>query len=161
MRVLSTPRHVPFMVLGMLAAAFFLPGCSMGDSSGGGKSPDIPLDRKAGPVRLGMTVMELEAATEVTEQTERNPGLIEGERSFELKRTAVPEGVRSIGLRFLNDRLYRITLDYIPDHYDDDSWAALLEENTRRYGKGWLQKMRMAKYPTELISWEDENTRLV
>ncbi|HEY5648493.1 MAG TPA: hypothetical protein VIU33_03270 [Nitrospiria bacterium] len=159
MKKISFPYAVPFFA-GVILFSPGLSGCDLSVFSGAGK-PGTPIDRKAGPVRLGMTVEELEAATNVTEQTAGNPGLIEGERSFEIKRKAVPEGTRSIGLRFLNGRLYRITVDYFPNYFDDARWDALMEVTTGRYGKGWKQKMRMKKYPTELTTWEDEHTRMV
>ncbi len=150
-------RYFPLWILLLLIG---IQGCDLSSFSGG-KAPSNPIDRKIGPVILGMTVEELEAATEVTEQTAGNPGLIEGERSFELKRKAVPEGMRSIGLRFLDDRLYRITVDYLPNYFDDARWKGLMDVNTERYGKGSTHKIRIKKYPTDLTTWEDKDTRMV
>ena len=45
-----------------------------------------PIDRKAGPVRLGMSVEEFQKAVKSSEQTGENPGLMDDERSFEVAR---------------------------------------------------------------------------
>lgn len=120
-----------------------------------------PIDRSAGPVRLGMTVEEFQAAVGNTEQTKMNPGLIKDERSFEVKKGSLPEGVRSIGCRFLNDRLYRITVDYREGFFDEHRWDEVINQKMERYGEVPIRARRLSKYPTETIEWDDPETRLV
>jgi len=74
-----------------------------------------PIDRAVGAVQLGMTVEAFQKAVKGADQSGMNPGLIEGEQSFEVLRESLPAGIRLMGCRFLHRRLYRISVEYRED----------------------------------------------
>lgn len=128
----------------------------------GGPGPvTSPIDRTTGSVRLGMTVEEFQKAVKSTEQTGMNPGLIEDERSFEVARESLPAEIRVMGCRFLHGRLYRITVEYREDVFDEARWNDLVKKKMERYGKVPIESKTMGERPVEIIQWDDPKTRLV
>jgi len=120
-----------------------------------------PIDRKAGPVRLGMTVEEFQKAVKSSEQTGENPGLIEDERSFEVLRESLPPEIRAMGGRFLHGRLYRVTVEYRPGYFDEARWDDWIKKDMERYGKVPVESKTLGERPFEFIQWDDPQTRLV
>jgi hypothetical protein len=120
-----------------------------------------PIDRKAGPVRLGMTVEEFQKAVKSSEQTGENPGLIEDERSFEVARESLPQEIRGMGCRFLHGRLYRVTVEYRQDYFDVARWDDWIKKNMERYGKVPIESKTLGERPFEFVQWDDSQTRLV
>jgi hypothetical protein len=120
-----------------------------------------PIDRKAGPVRLGMSVEEFQKAVKSSEQTGENPGLIEDERSFEVARESLPQEIRGLGCRFLHDRLYRVTVEYREGYFDEARWDDWIKKNMERYGKVPIESKTLGERPFEFVQWDDPHTRLV
>ena len=120
-----------------------------------------PIDRAAGPVRLGMTVAEFQKAVKGSEQTGENPGLIEDERSFEVLRESLPREIRVMGCRFLHGRLYRVTVEYREGFFDEARWDNLVKKDMERYGKVPVQSKSLGEHPFEFVQWDDPQTRLV
>jgi hypothetical protein len=120
-----------------------------------------PIDRKAGPVRLGMTVEEFQKAVKSSEQTGENPGLIEDEQSFEVLRESLPPEIRVMGCRFLHGRLYRVTVEYRPGYFDEARWDDWIKKNMERYGKVPIESKTLGERPFEFVQWDDSQTRLV
>ena len=152
-----------FLLIG-LSAPVYLTGCTEAPTRLGEAPTDSvthPIDRHAGPVWLGMSLREFKDAVRSSDQTEMNPGLTNEEKSFEIRRESLPDGIRAMGCRFLNGRLYRITADYNVGVFDEVHWSEVIRDNRERYGKAPLRLRRLSKYPTEVIQWEDSVTRLV
>jgi len=120
-----------------------------------------PIDRKAGPVRLGMTVEEFQKAVKSSEQTRENPGLIEDERSFEIARESLPQEIRGMGCRFLHGRLYRATVEYREGYFDEARWDDWVKKNMERYGKVPVESKTLGERPFEFAQWDDPQTRLI
>ncbi|HTN44419.1 MAG TPA: hypothetical protein VMN77_11550 [Nitrospiria bacterium] len=120
-----------------------------------------PIDRKAGPVRLGMTVGEFQKAVKSSEQTGENPGLIGDERSFEVLRESLPPEIRVMGCRFLHGRLYRVSVEYRPGYFDEARWDDWIKKNMQRYGKVPIESKTLGERPFEFVQWDDPQTRLV
>jgi hypothetical protein len=120
-----------------------------------------PIDRAIGPVRLGMTVEAFQKSVKSSEQTGSNPGLIEGERSFEVSRESRGPEIRLMGCRFLHGRLYRITAEYREGFFDEARWDGLLKTNMERYGKAPVESKTLGEHPFEFVQWDDPQTRLV
>jgi len=121
----------------------------------------IPIDRTVGLIRLGMTAEEFQKTVKSSEQTGLNPGLIEGERSFEVARDSLAQEIRAMGCRFLHGRLYRITVEYREGAFDETRWDALLKRNMERYGKVPVRSQTLGERPIEFVQWDDPNTRLL
>jgi hypothetical protein len=119
------------------------------------------IDRKAGPVRLGMTVGEFQKSVKSSEQTGENPGLIEDERSFEVARESLPQEIRAMGCRFLHGRLYRVTVEYREGYFDEARWDDWVKKNMERYGKVPIESKTLGERPFEFVQWDDPQTRLV
>jgi len=119
------------------------------------------IDRTVGLIRLGMTVEEFQKAVQSSEQTGMNPGLIEDERSFEIARDSLAPEIRVMGCRFLHGRLYRITVEYRENSFDQARWDERVNKNMERYGKVPVQSQRLGERPVEFIQWDDPNTRLL
>jgi hypothetical protein len=152
--------------IGILTLAFAVGFPSAGGSgSRAGSSPEAPaaapIDRAIGPVRLGMTVEAFQKAVESREQTGSNPGLIEDERSFEVRRESRGPEIRLMGCRFLHGRLYRITAEYREGFFDEARWDELLKTNMKRYGKAPVESRTLGERPFEFVQWDDPKTRLV
>jgi hypothetical protein len=126
---------------------------------GATRAPTI--DRTVGLIRLGMTVEEFQKAVQSSEQTGMNPGLIEDERSFEIARDSLAPDIRVMGCRFLHGRLYRITVEYRENSFDQTQWDDRVKKNMERYGKVPVQSQRLGERPVEFIQWDDSNTRLL
>ena len=121
----------------------------------------VPIDRTVGLIRIGMTVEEFQKTVQGREQTGMNPGLIEGERSFEVARESLVQEIRAMGCRFLHGRLYRITVEYREGAFDETRWDALVKKNMERYGKALIQKHTLGRRLIEFVPWNDPQTRLV
>lgn len=130
-----------------------------------GSNPETPaaapIDRAIGSVRLGMTVEAFQKAVTSSEQTGSNPGLIEDERSFEVRRESRGPEIRLMGCRFLHGRLYRITAEYREGFFDEARWDELLKTNMERYGKAPVESKTLGERPFEFVQWDDSQTRLV
>lgn len=120
-----------------------------------------PIDRRAGPVRLGMTIGEFQKAVKSGEQTGENPGLIEDERSFEVARESLPQEIRGMGCRFLHGRLYRVTVEYREGYFDEARWVDWIKKNMERYGKVPIESKTLGERPFEFVQWDDSQTRMV
>lgn len=120
-----------------------------------------PINRAAGPVRLGMTVEEFQKAVKSIEQTGENPGLMQGERSFEVSRESLGPEFRAMGCRFLNGRLYRLTAEYRADYFDEARWDEWLKEKMERYGKVPVESKMLGERPFEFVQWDDPKTRMI
>jgi len=120
-----------------------------------------PIDRTVGVVRLGMTVGEFQKAVKSSDQTSMNPGLIEGEQSFEVLSESLPADVRLMGCRFLHGRLYRISLEYREGAFDEARWDALIKSDMERYGKVPIETKILGERPFEFVEWNDPKTRMV
>ncbi len=121
----------------------------------------VPIERQVGPVRLGMKVQEFQETVKSTEQVGPGLGLLENERSFEVDRGGLPEGMRSMGCRFLDDQLYRITVDFREGYFDEARWNETIKKHMEQYGKAPIQSPRLKARPTDLIQWDDDRTRFL
>jgi len=120
-----------------------------------------PIDRAVGAVQLGMTVEAFQKAVKGADQSGMNPGLIEGEQSFEVLRESLPAGIRLMGCRFLHRRLYRISVEYREGTFDEARWDALIKTNMERYGKVPIETKILGERPFEFVEWNDSRTRMV
>lgn len=120
-----------------------------------------PIDRAVGSVHLGMTVEAFQKTVKSSEQTGSNPGLIEGERSFEVLRESRTPEIRLMGCRFLHGRLYRIAAEYREGFFDEARWEDLVKKNMDRYGKVPIKSKTLGERPFEFIQWDDPQTRMV
>ena len=144
------------------AAGFLSAGATGSRAAPNREAPAaVPIDRAIGPVRLGMTVEAFQKAVKSSEQTGSNPGLIEDERSFEVRRESRGPEISLMGCRFLHGRLYRITAEYREGFFDEARWDGLLKGNMERYGTAPVESKTLGERPFEFVQWDDPKTRLV
>ena len=117
-----------------------------------------PIDRQFESLRLGMTPQDFQKAFPAQEHRDLYLGLLPGERVFAVTETALPQGVASLTGRFFHDRLYKISVEYARDRFDEEVWKSLVSRQMDRYGRVPVQQQPIGERINEFIRWEDGAT---
>ena len=114
-----------------------------------------PLDRSFQACRLGMSPEELRKAAPVVEMKDFYLSLLPGERFFRVKAESLPEGVRQLSCRIYQDQVFKISVEYEQNWFDDEGWDAMLTDAMERYGKVPLMRKDLRDKIYQNVRWED------
>lgn len=124
-------------------------------------SAGVPIERSFAKLKLGMTIEAFLKQYPAQERTDPFLNLAPGERFFEIKENSLPKNVAALAAKFLNNRLYRLSLEYTKEFAEQTSWEALLTKTAQKYGKVVVQSSSQGEKVVEIARWDDGTTTLI
>ena len=119
------------------------------------------IERQFGSLVLGMTVEAFRKAAPSLELKEAYLNLLPDERFLSVMDVALPKGVVQLTGRFYRDRLYKISVEYARDGFDEEAWTSMVSRQMERYGKVPIQRQPIGERINEIIRWDDGSTVLI
>ena len=116
------------------------------------------LERNLQTLHLGMTPQAFQEAVPSDEMKKMYLSLLPGEQFFTVKEEALMEGIVELTGRFFNKKLFKITVGYAQDWYDESSWDALISEYLEKYWEVPLEERMMREGKIQIARWEDSST---
>jgi len=124
-------------------------------------SAGVPIERSFAKLTLGMTIEDFSKQYPAKERTDLFLGLGSGERFFEVSGAKLPKDVSALAVKFLNNRLYRISAEYTKEFAERTGWETLLTKTARKYGKVTVQATTEGDKRIEIARWDDGTTTLI
>ncbi len=124
-------------------------------------SAGVPIERSFAKLKLGMTIEAFTKQYPAQERTDSFLNLVSGERFFEISAAKLPKDVAALACKFLNNRLYRISVEYTKEFAERTSWEALLTKTAKKYGKVTVQANTEGDKHIEIARWDDGTTTLI
>ena len=124
-------------------------------------SAGLPIERSFAKLKLGMTIEAFSKQYSAQERTDPFLNLASGERFFEVSTAALPKDVAALACKFLNNRLYRISVEYTKEYAERVNWEDWLAETAKKYGKVTVQSNAERNKRIEIARWDDGITTLI